>query len=422
MYEKMEKKTIPLWQDLLFWGTIISLLVREYNYKYDYYVLSGLAVLFMLFSFLDGRKLYIREFLRKYWYVVAVMVLCLIYQALRAGLTRRMLSRTSGIGLLVYAGFLYGKRFAGQLVRSSIRLAVFLGAAGAIGLVWWALRICPLGFTSGLAVKYFLSAPERMVSVFSHPILAACYMLLLISLTMFFWPDHRYLPLRMALLLIGLTGLFATVTRSAYLVFAFVVFLWILSFREKLRGLLSGKIIALGVAAVIVICAVLLYSGAFSYAFERFFGTDWRADRSYTLRIDSMSIIMGSVLSRGIGRFLFGSGIGKGKNVLDVAWFQEKYGKKLIDNTYLTTFADQGIFMAGLLLAEALYVLICCFRERCASLHGKVCHILLPQMLMIAVFDVQGWCSLLFVVCVLAGMEMAVREPRGRALTEREGI
>ena len=44
------------------------------------------------------------------------------------------------------------------------------------------------------------------------------------------------------------------------------------------------------------------------------------------------------------------------------------------------------------------------------------------QMLMIAVFDVQGWCSLLFVVCVLAGMEMAVREPRGRALTEREGI
>ena len=23
MYEKMEKKTIPLWQDLLFWGTII---------------------------------------------------------------------------------------------------------------------------------------------------------------------------------------------------------------------------------------------------------------------------------------------------------------------------------------------------------------------------------------------------------------
>jgi len=161
---------------------------------------------------------------------------------------------------------------------------------------------------------------------------------------------------------------------------------------------------------VLVVCVVLFYTGALSYAFERFFGTDWRQDRSYTLRIDSISIIMGSIPARGIGRFLFGAGVGKGKNVLDIEWFQDKYGKKLIDNTYLSALADQGIFAAGILLAEAVYVLGCCFRERCRTEHGRICHILLPQLIMIAVFDVQGWCSLLFVVCVLAGTEMAARK------------
>ena len=41
--------------------------------------------------------------------------------------------------------------------------------------------------------------------------------------------------------------------------------------------------------------------------------------------------------------------------------------------------------------------------------HGRICCILLPQLLMIAMFDVQGWCSLLFVVCMLIGMELSGR-------------
>ena len=377
-----------------------------------------------------GQRLHIGEFIRRAGSLTLFLVLCLAYQVIRIGITPRMLLRTLSIYFLLYAGFLYGKRFGGALEETFFRTAVFLGLAGILGLAWWAAGICPLGFASERAARFFLSAPERMVSIFTHPILAACYMLLLITIAWFSWPrqgERLWTALRMILLLAGLAGLYATFTRSAWLVLLLVTVIWIISNRKSvkagIKNISRNAWIAVG-AILAAALAIAWFSGMITAAYNRLFGVSITSDRSYTLRFDALVLILTALPARGIGRFLFGTGIERGKKILNVDWFQEKYGKKLIDNTYLSALADHGIFIAVLMAAELLRVLWVCLKEPEKSSipsYRTLCCLLLPQLLMITVFDVQGWCSLLFVVCTLTGMEMALRPDSSLIRISRPG-
>ena len=409
--------TIPLWQDFFFWGMIVFLLLREYNYLRYYYIQIGWVLLFVLISLLTDGRCYIKEFLKAYLALSVVTAFVLIYQIFVRGVSERVVSRTIGVYLLIYGGYLFGKRFASGIRVSFARIAVFLGVCGLAGLIWRALRICPLGFMSEVAVRYYYDDPNRMVSVFAHPILAACYMLLLIMITLFFWIDGHASRVskygRISLLLIGLAGLYATFTRSAYLVLLTVTLIWGISERDRIRKVVNKRNLCILVAAFIVLCIAFWFLGILPAIYNRFFGTEWYLDRSYMLRLDAFAAVKDGLQSKGIGQLLFGSGIGRGKRVLNNSWFLEKYQVRLIDNTYLSLLVDEGVLLLLLAIKEVVRVFIRCLGKKnskipYAALDNNIAIILFPMLLMLMFFDVQGWCSFLFVVCFLAGMEKAL--------------
>ncbi|MCR5341936.1 MAG: glycosyltransferase [Butyrivibrio sp.] len=434
------------------WGMVLAVALKVIDVKRSYFALSGMAAVFAALVFISHKKLHLREFIIRYWKVTLVAFLCLLYQWVYLGHSTRSVLRGITIYLLIYTGFLYEKRFRSYIGKAFRVSSILLGVTSVIGIIWWTRGIYPIEKISAEAAKYFYSAPQRMDSVFVHPIPAACFMLLLVSLALFAWKgDLKIEVARFLLLFLGIAGLYATFTRSAYLVLVMIPVVWAIGKWNERRaenikqhideqskqgiskdaqvseaaespkklGLLPKVLIVIG--AVALVSVMLHITGVAGTIYNRFFETNWREDPSYTFRMDTFSITTKSILGRGIGRFLFGMGAGKGNSVLyDVKWFTDKYEViHGIDNSYSTMFLEQGIFAFVLYLFEFLYVLKRCFvpmhdaKEKSEKTHAvgrnSLYYILLPQLVMAITFDAQNWPGTEFVIFVLIGIEMAGR-------------
>lgn len=426
------------------WGLVIALTLKVIDIQRPYYCLAIMALAYIAMSFFTHKNLRIREFAIRYWPVTLIAVANLIYQVLFLEFEPiyRTLLRGFVIYLLIYTGFLYEKRCRDSIGKIFKITAYMLGVASIIGIIWWAKGIYPIEKISVESAKYFYSAPQRMDSVFLHPIIAGCFMLFLVSIILFAWSGNKISNIaRFLLLLLGIAGIYTTLTRSAYLILAAMPIIWAIGRwnlykksqdNKRKRKINNGRgkpsiytIIAVAICAIALLSVIFYVTGVVDTIYDRFFGINWREDPSYTFRMDSLKITIDSIFGRGFGRFLFGMGAGKGNNVLkDAKWFTEKYEViHGIDNSYSTMFLEQGIFACILYIYEIIYVFKQCVlpeytpkskstkkQKKIASYQeNSIYFLLLPQLLMAITFDAQNWPGTEFVIFILIGMEMAQR-------------
>ncbi|WP_081667984.1 glycosyltransferase family 4 protein [Butyrivibrio sp. WCD2001] len=431
-------------------GLIIAVTLRLCSVQRPYYALMTMALAFVLLTFLtnkipplrhrktpeSGTNLHLREFVVRYWMLTLTAILCLLYQALHLGRSARTLISGLTLYLLVYSGFLYGKKYAKRPGRTLQILAVLLAVTSIVGIIWWVQCTFPPIAISEEAAKYFISAPHRMVSVYIHPIIAATFMLLLVSIVIFSLGEkfNRSIPdniIRFILLFIGIAGIYASFTRSAYLVLAALPILLLLRLRNNKNRTTNAigttanlsinqnttnqsgkkplptvtKILLIAITVILVL-TLLYITGVAGTIYERFFGTNWREDPSYTFRIDTLKVTADSMREEGIGRFLFGRGQGKGDNILkETTWLIEKYEViPAIDNSFSTMLLDHGIFAFILFAAQLLIVLKNSLKSR-----NLIYYLLLPQLVMAITFDAQTWPGTEFMLFVMIGIEMAGR-------------
>lgn len=468
----IHKVTDKLLKYYFLWGMIIAVFLRILDVKRTYYATSAMAIVFVILFYICHRTLHIREFLLRYWMLFLTVVMDLLYQTFRIGLSHRALLRGATIYILIYSGFLFGKKYIKNFKSVLKPTALVLAITSVIGIIWWILGIWPLEIVAKDPAKYFYSAPQRMVSVFVHPILAGCFMLLLISISLFVWRDENGLnrknkksivnnkksivdaAIKFLLAFIGIAGLYATFTRSAYLVMIFMIIVWAYGMRtaNKMRNRSAGDaknicsgngyckpskekrsnalvIVVFSLAIIAIILATLYFTGIAGTIYTRFFGTNWRDDPSYTFRMDTLSLTAANVFGRGFGSFLFGMGAGKGDDILkNATWLIEKYEVvPAIDNSFSTMFLEQGIFAFVLFVSELIYMMKKCLHPDISILLTKtnntkdnkigaiddisyMPYILLPQLIMAITFDAQTWPSSEFVIFVLIGIEMACRK------------
>ncbi|WP_044913040.1 O-antigen ligase family protein [Butyrivibrio sp. WCE2006] len=423
------------------WGMFFAVTLRFFKVYRSYYTLIGATAFFVLLYLITNRTLYLKEFLWEHKLLSFTACMCLLYQMFVLRLAFHTIARGLLLYILIFTGFLYGKKYKDSFGKVLHVATVPLAVTSIFGTIWWALWIFPLESISVDAARFFYELPGRMVSVYVHPILAGFFMLFLVCIALFSGPfiketgdvalDEKRRKIdtgiRFVMAFIGIAGVYSSLTRSAYLVLAVMLIIWATGNKNPLKrirkqrkkAMKKSTSITVTIATVIGVLAVLfviLYvTGVVEVIYNRFFGINWRDDPSYTFRMDTIGIAVRYIFKRGIGGFLFGIGAGKAYHILEIeTWLIEKY-KSLpaIDNSYSTMILEQGIFAFIMYFGESLYsfkkVLQMNYEEKTPRNNKPewIYYLLLPLLTMTFIFDFQGWPGAYFVIMVLIGIDMS---------------
>lgn len=406
-----------IWKEKNWNSYFLLSLILESLLVLKIYPMSGKLhiVLFLLYFCVTGIKKNIDnsiQFLKKYWFIIVFLVLWIMHFGLRSGNTNLAVI----FFLYFYAGYLSGFNNINYMKCGKYFVICFAPVL-VISLILHVLQINPLLSYFGAANVFSEYTKTRLVSIFAHPIPAAC---IFNVYAIFSLATIKNKILKYGCFFLGLICLFLSGSRGCMLAFMVILVLIFIINKEILKRLFkeygTSRNILLCLVILILLCVVLYQIPSVNHQIEivlrRITGAKSEMGNGFYRFVAWRVMLTIAWPSASLGTKLLGGGYqsclsamtAAGNEFINSTQAGNAAGLLLgtVDNTYLSLLYDGGLLAIIIvfgILSFTIYKLVK------GDINQKyIALVILSLSICALTFDMQYWSTITFVYLYMFGL------------------